>query len=460
MKNSRQLDMTTGALLPKIIRFSTAIMLTNLLQLLFNTADLVVVGRYGSQNSLAAVGSTGPLVTLFVNLFIGLAIGVSVTCSHAYGSGDIKGLKQTVGTSVLCAFIAGIFVGAAGVAFSEPMLRLMATPENILGLSAVYMRIYFIGMPAVMVMNYAASAIRAVGNTRDPMMYMVAAGVLNIALNLFFVIVCGLDVAGVAIATVVSETVSAVLFIVHLFRADAPYKIGMSDLHIHKDKLVKILKIGIPTGIHSTIFSLSNVLIQSSQNTFGEIAVAGSAAAANIEQYVYQIETSFYQAALNFTGQNYGAGKYKRITRIMLICFACVTVTGLTTGCLAYVFGHPLLSIYIPASETSEQAIAFGLERMLMISVPYFLCGLMEVVTGSLRGMGRSVVPTVMSVVGVCGLRVLWIFTVFRKYHTLTVLYMSYPVSWAVSFAALLVFYIAVRSEQNKKLRRRVSADG
>ena len=235
MKNSRQLDMTTGALLPKIIRFSTAIMLTNLLQLLFNTADLVVVGRYGSQNSLAAVGSTGPLVTLFVNLFIGLAIGVSVTCSHAYGSGDIKGLKQTVGTSVLCAFIAGIFVGAAGVAFSEPMLRLMATPENILGLSAVYMRIYFIGMPAVMVMNYAASAIRAVGNTRDPMMYMVAAGVLNIALNLFFVIVCGLDVAGVAIATVVSETVSAVLFIVHLFRADAPYKIGMSDLHIHKD---------------------------------------------------------------------------------------------------------------------------------------------------------------------------------------------------------------------------------
>ena len=444
-RKKNEVDMINGPLLPKILIFSATVFLTNLMQLLFNTSDLVVVGRFAGNDALGAVGATGALTTLFVNLFIGFSVGVSVVCTHCYGSGDMKGFRETVTTSVSLSAICGTILAVGGFFLSRGMLELMDTPESLLTMAADYLKTYFLCMPALMFFNYGAAILRSIGNTKTPMIILGVSGLTNVVLNLIFVIVFKLGVIGVALATTVTQYQSAVMLIIHMKRTDSAYKIEKLSFKIYRDKLKKIMYIGIPNAIHGTIISLSNVFIQSSLNTFGDVAVTGSSAAANVESYVYQALNCFYQSSLNFVGQNFGAGKFDRIRRVQVICYTSVVICGLVLGVGAYLGGGQLMKIFIDDSATSELAIAYGLERMKMICAPYFLCGLMEVLTGVLCGLGRSVSPTIVSVLGFCGVRVIWILTVFKYHHTLTVLYASYPVSWIISFIALFSVYLYVR---------------
>ena len=446
-KTRNEIDMINGPLLPKILLFSATVFLTNLMQLLFNTADLVVVGRFAGNEALGAVGATGALTTLLVNLFIGFSVGVSVVCTHCYGSGDTRGFKETVSTSVTLSLICGTVLAVGGFFSSHALLVLMGTPAKLLGMASDYLKIYFLCMPALMLFNYCAAILRSVGNTGTPMAALAVSGGVNLSLNLVFVIVFRMGVVGVALATAISQYLSAAFLLVHMLHTDAAYKLDSFKFCIYGDKLKKIMYIGIPNAIHGTLISLSNVLIQSSLNSFGDVAVTGSSAAANVESYVYQALNSFYQAALNFVGQNFGAGKFERIRRVQIICYAGVTLCGLVMGVGAYLGGGTLMRIFIDDGAQSSEAVAFGLERMRMICAPYFLCGLMEVLTGVLCGLGRSVSPTVVSVLGFCGVRVIWILTVFRKYHSLTVLYASYPISWIISFVALFAVYLYVRKQ-------------
>lgn len=449
LKSSKknEIDMINGPLLPKILSFSLIVLLTNVMQLLFNTADLVVVGKFAGNDALGAVGATTALTTLFINLFIGFSVGVSVICTHCYGSGDKKGFQETINTSITLSFICGVVLGVGGFFLSKTVLGWMDTPLDLIDMSATYLKIYFLCMPALMFFNYTAAILRAIGNTRTPMITLTISGVMNLVLNLIFVILFHMGVAGVALATTISQYASAALMMHHMLTTDAPYKIDKLRFSLNKDKLKKIMYIGIPNAIHGTIISLSNVFIQSSLNTFESVAVTGSSAAANIETYVYQVLNCFYQSSLNFIGQNYGAGKFDRIKRIQVICYTSVVIGGLIFGIGAYSFGGTLLKIFIKNEPNAAAAIAFGLERMQMVLVPYFLCGLMEVLTGVLCGLGKSVSSTVVSVLGFCGVRVIWIMTAFKWRHTLTMLYMSYPVSWIISFIALFSVYLVVRHQ-------------
>lgn len=445
--SKNQIDMTGGPLLPKILSFSFIILITNIIQLLFNTADLVVVGKFAGNDALGAVGATGSLTTMFINLFIGFSVGVSVICAHCFGSGDMKGFKETINTSITLSLFAGAILAVFGFFMSRTVLGWMDTPEDLIGMSSTYLKIYFLCMPALMFYNYSAAILRSIGNTKTPMCILSLSGAVNLMLNLIFVIVFHMGVAGVALATTLSQYMAAAIMLVHIMRADAPYRLEKFKLCIHKDKLRKILYIGVPNAVHGTLISFSNVLIQSSLNTFSSVAVTGSSAAANIETYVYQVLSCFHQSALNFIGQNYGAGKFDRIKKIQRICYIGVVIGAVVFGTGAYLGGGTLLKIFIKNEPGAPEAIAFGLERMSMVLLPYFLCGLLEVITGVLCGLGKSVSSSVVSVIGFCGIRTLWILTAFKKYHTLTVLYMSMPVSWLFTFVVLLFVYIHVRHQ-------------
>lgn len=435
--------MTEGPLFLNIVLYTIPIILTSLLQLFFNAADLVVVGRYCGSVSVGAVGATGAITNLIVNLFIGLSVGAGVTVAHAYGCHDDRGVHRTVHTALPAALVSGVILTVIGVTFSETFLRLMDTPENVLPLSAVYMRIYFAGITFNMVYNFSASILRAVGDTKSPLIFLSIAGVINVILNVIFVRQFNMNVAGVALATTISQGISAVLVVITLMRRKDACKLSLSKLRFYKPQLVKMLRIGLPAGIQSSLFSISNVIIQSSINSFGDIVMSGNAAAGNIEGFVYVCLNAFHQTAVNFTGQNVGAGKYKRVFRILFICLGCVTAVGLSMGLLVYSFGKQLLSIYI---TDSAQAISYGMIRLAFICIPYFLCGLMDVTTGSLRGMGASVVPMIISVLGVCGIRITWISTIFQAnaFHTPQCLYFSYTVSWSVTFLCQLIAFLIV----------------
>lgn len=445
--SKNQLDMINGPLLPNILSFSFIVLITNVIQLLFNTADLVVVGQFAGNEALGAVGATSALTTMFVSLFIGFSVGVSVICTHCYGSGDLKGFKETITTSITLSLVLGTALAVLGFFFSKIVLGWMDTPADLIDMSATYLKIYFLCMPALMFYNYAAAILRAIGNTKTPMYILSLSGVVNLILNLIFVIVFHMGVAGVALATTLSQYMAAGIMLLHMLRADAPYKVENFKLRIHKDKLRKILYIGIPNALHGTLISFSNVLIQSSLNTFSSVAVTGSSAAANIETYVYQVLSCFHQSSLNFIGQNYGAGKFDRIKKIQKICYTGVIIGAVVFGVGTYLCGDTLMKIFIKDGPDAAKAIAFGLERMSMILVPYFLCGLLEVITGVLCGLGKSVSSSVVSVIGFCGIRSIWILTVFKKFHTLTVLYMSMPVSWIFTFIVLAFVYIYVRHQ-------------
>lgn len=443
-------DMLHGPLLGSLISYAIPIMLTGILQLLFNAADLVVVGQYRGSVSVAAVGATGSLTNLIINLFIGLSIGAGVTVAHGIGSRDDERVHRTVHTSILLSLIAGLLVAMVGVTMCEQFLIWMGTPDDVLPLSAVYMRIYFAAMPLVMLFNFAASILRAAGDTKSPLLILALSGVVNVILNIIFVTALGMNVDGVALATVISTGVSAVLVTVVLMRRSDALRLDIRKLRIYKAQLLKILRIGLPAGIQSSIFAVSNVMIQSSINSFGKIAMSGNAAASNIEGFVYTSMNAFYQTAVNFVGQNVGARQYKRVAKIMWLCLACVTVLGISLSNLVYAFGPQLLGIYI---TDSPDAIGYGMIRFAYICMPYFLCGMMEVCTGALRGMGVSLMPMLASIIGVCGIRIGWILTVFRmpEYHSLESLYFSYAVSWVFTTVFHLISFLVIHRKRMRQ---------
>lgn len=436
-----EIDMCNGPLLGKILTFAIPLMLSGILQLLFNAADIIVVGRFTGKEALAAVGSTGSLINLLINVFIGLSIGTNVLVAQYIGARDPKNVSETVHTSILTSLICGTVMIFVGIFLAEPLLTLMGTPDDVLSQAALYMRIYFIGMPAIMLYNFGAAILRALGDTQRPLIFLMVAGVVNVIFNLIFVLIFHMGVAGVAIATVMSQVISSVLVLICLLRADGMYKVYWHRLRIHKDKLLQMMRIGLPAGMQGAIFSISNVLIQSSINSFGSVAMAGSTAASNIEGFVYTSMNSVYQANLSFTSQNMGAKKYSRINRITLLCLAVVTVIGVVMGVGATLAGNTLLHIY----NSDAEVIAYGLERMRFVCMPYFLCGVMDVMVGSMRGLGYSILPMIVSLAGACGLRVIWIFTVFAADRTLDILFLSYPVSWAVTALVHMICFLWAR---------------
>ena len=444
-KKSYEINMCEGAILPKLLQFAIPLMLSSILQLMFNAADVVVVGKFAGDNSLAAVGCTGSLINLLINLFVGLSVGTNVMAARHYGAKQNDELHATVHTSIMIAICGGILLTIVGVLFTKGILELMGTPEAVLPLAALYLRIYFLGMLSNMLYNFGSAILRAVGDTRRPMYYLMFAGVINVILNLIFVIVLKMDVAGVALATIISQTVSAVLVLKCLITSNSVIKLVVRDLKIDLTELKNIIRIGLPAGLQGCIFSLSNVVIQSSINSFGEIVVSGSAACQNLEGFVYVAMNSFYQAALAFISQNIGAGRFSRVKRIIICALLSVTVTGILLGQLELAFGSRLLGIY----TDNPAVVEAGLARMKIIDSTYFLCGLMDVMVGVLRGIGYSVMPMIVSLIGACGTRLLWIATVFRieQFHKVETVYVSYTFSWFLTFLAHVICFLAVRKK-------------
>ena len=455
MRKAVSMDMCHGPLFIKIIKYTIPIILSSVLQLFFNAADLIVVGRFCGSISVGAVGATSSLTNLFVNFFIGLSVGAGVTVAQGLGAKDEKKVHYAVHTAIPTAFVGGVVLTIVGILLSRPALVWMGTPAEQLELSALYMRIYFAGIIAMLLYNFGAAILRAAGDTQRPLIYLAIAGILNVILNFIFVVYFHLDVAGGALATTISQCVSAVLVIITLMRRTDACKFSLSKMHFDKIALIRILKIGMPAGLQSSLFSISNVLIQSSVNSFGEMAVSGAAAASSIESFVYVSINSFSQTALNFTGQNYGAGNYKRIHEILGYCLLSASVSGLVSGVAVYALAEPLLSIYL---TDSPEAIAYGVLKMTYICLPYFLCGLMDITTGVIRGMGYSIVPMLVTVLGVCGLRVAWIYTVFQYYHTLECLYLSYTVSWILTAMVQFSIYLGICSARKRKIIKGASS--
>lgn len=447
-RGSYEINMTEGPLLGKLIQFSIPLALSGILQLLFNAADIVVVGRFAGSHALAAVGSTGALNMLIVNLFMGLSIGVNVLCARFYGAGQNRDLKETVHTAVLIAALSGFVLIFLGIGLSRPLLRLMDTPADVIDHSVLYMRIIFAGMPASMLYNFGSAILRAVGDTQRPLYFLLTAGIINVVLNLFFVIVLHMGVAGVALATVLSQCVSAGLVILCLTRSEGPYRLFLKELKIYGPKLRDMTKIGIPAGIQSSMFSISNVLIQSTVNSFGSVAMAGSTAAGNIEGFLFTSLDAFTQGAQSFVGQNYGAKKMERVRKTVLLCVGLVTALGLVLGVSAYLAGDTLLSIY----STDPAVIAFGRQRMLINCVFYFSIGPMNIFVGGMRGMGHSMAPMLDTVFGTCVLRVLWVYTVFAMWPAWTVLFASYPVSWTLTGILTGISYFVIKKKAEKAI--------
>ena len=456
-----EMDMTEGALLPKVLMFSLPLIASGILQLLFNAADMVVVGRWAGKEYLAAVGSTGSLINLMVNVFIGLSVGGSVAVAKSFGANDPAQVHKSVHTAMSLAIIAGVVVGLIGFIFCRPLLQMMDNP--VLDLATTYMKIYFLGMPFNMIYNFGASILRAVGDTRRPLIYLTIAGVVNVILNLILVICFHMNVAGVAIATVASQAVSAVLVVICLMRSHGAVHLDVKELRIHKRQLIDIARVGLPAGLQGSLFSISNVLIQSSVNGFGEVVVAANAAGGNLEGFVYTAMNAIHQAALTFASQNLGAGKIKRVRRSMWVCIATVTVIGLVMGNLMLLFGKPLLSLYLddPTAidlATGVTVLDYGMKRMAWLLPLYCLCGLMDVMVGTLRGVGYSVMPMIVSLTGACLFRVVWVLTVFAANPTLDILYLSYPISWALTFGVHMLCYVFIARKKLRALEEKIGS--
>ncbi len=444
MNKKYEIDMCNGSVFGKMLLFALPLMCSSILQLLFNAADIVVVGRFAGDNALAAVGSNTALINLLTNLFVGLSVGTNVLTAQYYGAKRERDLKETVHTSMLLSLYSGLLLMVVGLIGAPKLLALMQAPPEVLDLAVLYLRIYFLGMASMMVYNFGSAILRAVGDTKRPLYYLLGAGIVNVVLNLIFVIVCHLGVAGVAMATVISQTISAFLVVRCLVREQGGIHLELKELCITREKLGKIMQIGLPAGFQGTVFSLSNVVIQSAVNSFGNIAVAGNSAAANIEGFVYMAMNAFHQATISFTSQNYGARAYKRIYKILFAGELSVIVTGLVLGNLAVFFGEALLRIYSPSADV----IAAGMTRLQIICTLYALCGVMDVLVGALRGIGYSIIPMIVSLVGACGLRLLWIATVFQipEYHSLRTVYLSYPITWTITLTVhAITFALAAR---------------
>ena len=440
--------MTEGNILPKIIKFSIPLMLSGMLQLFFNAADVIVVGRYAGDEALAAVGSTGALINLLINLFIGISIGASVLMGQAIGARDYNDAQDSLHTAMLTGFIGGIIMIFVGQVVSRPMLELMQTPDDVIELSSLYMKIYFMGMPGFMLYNFGAAILRAAGDTKRPLYYLFVSGIINVILNLYFVIVLKMSVDGVAYATIISEAISAILIVICLMRSDGYLNLSLRKLKIDGKKFIEMLKIGIPSGFTGIVFSVSNMLIQSSINSFGKLVMAANTAASNLEGFVYNAMNSIYQTALAFASQNMGAKKLDRVDDVLKKSLLVVSGVGLFFGVGAYLLGEILLRLYTP----NQEVIDISMLRLLVISTSYFLCGIMDVYSGVIRGMGFSFTPMLVSMFFVCAFRVFWIYTIFERFHEQWVLYISYPVSWTITIIAYFFTYKIVRKKAKEKI--------
>lgn len=451
MKRYQQ-SMLQGPLLWNILTYTIPIIITGILQLLFNAADLVVVGQFCGSISLAAVGATGNITSLIVTMFVGLSTGAGICMAQATGAKNDGAMHRTVHTAVPIALAGGVVLTIVGVVWCEPLLRMMDTPENVLPLSAVYMRIYFAGITFNLIYNFCAAILQAVGDTKSPLTFLFISGVTNVVLNFIFVVFFHMNVAGVALATTISQGISAILVVRVLMRRTDASKLELKKIQFYKKQLVRIITLGLPAGIQSSMFSISNVIIQSSINSFGDALMSGNAASVNIEGFASVTVTSFYQSALNFTGQNVGAGQHRRVGKILWTCLGCVTIIGICAGALLYLFAPQLLSIYI---TDSAEALAYGVTRLSIVGVSVVLVGLMNVTTGMLRGLGSSLVPMVISVLGVCGIRIVWIYTIFQdtRYHTPENLYISYPISWLITFLLNLAVFYLIWHRHKKRLQ-------
>ena len=438
MKNT-QINMTEGPIFSKLLKFSVPLIFSSLLQLLFNAADVVVVGRFAGDNSLAAVGSTGSLVNLLINLFMGLSIGTNVVAAHYFGAGKHKHVQDTVHTAILLSVISGIILTAVGVLLAKPILILMQAPTEVLNLAAIYLRIYFGGITATMVYNFGSALLRAKGDTQRPLIILFVSGIINVILNLIFVICFKLDVAGVGWATVISQCISAILVIIILIRETDDFHLDFRCLKLDSHIFARIVKIGLPAGFQGIMFSFSNVIIQSSVNSFGASLIAGNAAACNLEGFIYTSMNGFSQGALTFCSQNMGAKKPDRIKKVVWISQLSIIVIGAVMGAIFLLFGHGLLGIY----SKSEEVIACGMGRLKIIFTTYYLCGMMDGLANSIRGIGHSLMPVISSLLGACIFRIIWLATVFQfpQFHTPSTIFLSYPISWILTFVVNLVWY-------------------
>lgn len=447
MKNNKyEIDMCNGTIMDKLISFALPLMISGMLQLMFNAVDIIVVGRFTGSQALAAVGSTTALICTFTNLFIGVSLGANVLAARFYASGKTKEMSETVHTAILLALISGIAMSVIGILCARESLVLIATPDDIIGQAALYLRIYFLGMPFFMLYNYGAAILRAVGDTKRPLMYLIAAGTANAVLDLILVIIFKMGVAGVAIGTITSQFISCVLVIRCLCKTDAIYKLYISKLRIKKYYLIQILKVGLPAGIQSTVINFSNVLLQSSVNSFGEIAMAGYTAANNILGFLSVSVNSVTQACMSFTSQNYGVRKFKRMDKVLADCAILSIIVSVVIGGGSYLLGHQILGIY----TRQEDVIQCGMEILSISTIPYFLCGLMDMIPGSMRGVGYSAVPMILSIIGTVGTRLVWIYGVFPEHRSLYVLFMSYPVSWGLTIVMQAICLVFVRRKIRK----------
>lgn len=448
-KNKYEIDMCNGSILDKLVSFSIPLMLSGILQLLFNAVDIIVVGRFTGSEALAAVGSTTALINVFVNFFIGISLGANVLAARYYASGKDQEMSETVHTAITLALISGIIMGIIGIAAARGALELMGTPGNVLSLSTLYMRIYFIGMPFFMLYNYGAAVLRAVGDTKRPLFFLIVSGLTNVVLNLILVIRFQMGVAGVAIATVISQGISCVLVLRCLYRSEGSYQLRFSRLGMRARYVKQIFQVGVPAGIQSTIINFSNVLLQSSVNSFGSVAMAGYAAANNIFGFLYVSVNSITQACMSFTSQNYGVRKYKRMDKILLDCLGLTVVVSLLLGVGSYLFGSQLLHVYTKSADV----VACGVEIMLYTTVTYFLCGIMDLFPGALRGMGHSTVPMILSVIGTVGTRIVWIYGIFPYHRALDFLFISYPVSWMLTIVMQMICFYFVRKREYASMK-------
>ncbi|NLY97973.1 MAG: MATE family efflux transporter [Clostridiaceae bacterium] len=444
---NRDTDMGSGPLFGKILLFALPIMALNLLQLLFNAADMIVVGQFAGKQPLAAVGATGALINLLVNIFMGLSVGTSVVVAQNFGAQDYKGIHDSVHTSIAISIIGGFFVMVIGLLFCEPLLEYMGTPDDIIHLSTLYMKIYFLGMPANMVYNFGAAILRASGDSKRPMYYLSISGVINVILNLFFVLVLHMTVDGVAWATVISQYISVALILLSLMKNHSHIQFIPTQLRIDRNKLIDIIRIGVPAGIQNILFSVSNILIQSAVNSFGSTMVAASTASSNIEGFIGTTSNAYYNAAITFAGQNMGAKKYKRIDSIAKICTLLVFATWIVVGGATLLFGRSLLSIYVNEADV----IDLGMKRLQVMMITYFTGGLMNVYPGLIRGMGYSFLPMVVTLVGVCLMRIVWLATVFAWYPTVVVLFLCYPVTWGLTSIGHIITFLFLRKKVYKK---------
>lgn len=445
-RKSYEIDMCHGPLFTKILLFSIPLMISSILQLLFNATDMVVVGRFAGSTALAAVGANASLINLLTNLFVGFSVGANVLVARFYGAKKEREVSETVHSAIVLSLICGVGLMIFGIIVAPQILIVMGTPEDVLSQAVLYIRIYFAGMPVILLYNFGSSILRAVGDTQRPLYYLFAAGIINIILNLFFVIGFHLGVAGVALATVISQVVSAFLIIRCMMRMEGSCQVEWKKLRLKREKVIQIVRIGLPAGLQGTVFSLSNVLIQSSVNSFGSVAMAGNTAASNIEGFIYMAMNAFHQTALSFTSQNFGAGNYKRIGKVLMECLGLATGVGLVMGWMAYLFGNQLLGIY----SSDPKVIEVGLLRLSVICTTYCFCGIMDVMVGELRGLGYAVMPMIVSLLGACGFRILWIFTVFQEYRSLWTLYISYPVSWFMTGVVHMICYVIIRKKQKQ----------